>query len=351
VHNPSSLAWEVYLVMCVLVVATMIWMDKRAVMRGQGTGVTSNVGGKRKQPISAWVEKVLRFFMLWVFCAPPCMIVSWWLAVPILLYIPSYLDGTEKTGGRPTEHMKNFFLWFWFGRRMNLQLKTTCKFDPSVQHIFGLHPHGIIPWGGIINMVTNVSDAKSKLALDFHFIAASFCFYVPLYRDLLLGGGISDAARVYAEGLLNSGKSIGIVPGGATEALYAKPGVNVIYVKKRKGFVHLALQTGSALVPVYSFGENDAYDQLSDNIPFVPAIKRRFQRIFGISLPLITNIFPLKCNVTTVVGKPIPVQRCEDPTPEQVDALLQEYIKALEDLFNEHHDECLPGRKKNLIII
>lgn len=36
----------------------------------------------------------------------------------------------------------------------------------------------------------------------------------------------------------------------------------MIYIKKRKGFVHLALQSGAHLVPVYSFGENDAYDQV-----------------------------------------------------------------------------------------
>jgi hypothetical protein len=39
-------------------------------------------------------------------------------------------------------------------------------------------------------------------------------------------------------------------------------GDNVIYIKKRKGFVHLALQSGAHLVPVYSFGENDSYGQV-----------------------------------------------------------------------------------------
>jgi hypothetical protein len=47
-------------------------------------------------------------------------------------------------------------------------------------------------------------------------------------------------------------------------------------------------------------------------------IKRRFQRIFGISLPLMTNIVPLKCKCTTVVGKPIPVEKDEHPSKEKV---------------------------------
>jgi 1-acyl-sn-glycerol-3-phosphate acyltransferase len=34
----------------------------------------------------------------------------------------------------------------------------------------------------------------------------------------------------------------------------------------RNGFIKIALQTGASLVPVYAFGENDAYEQL-DNKP------------------------------------------------------------------------------------
>jgi hypothetical protein len=35
----------------------------------------------------------------------------------------------------------------------------------------------------------------------------------------------------------------------------------------------------------------------------------------------------------------------------QVNALLAKYIQALEELFDKHHDECLPGRKKNFIVM
>lgn len=39
----------------------------------------------------------------------------------------------------------------------------------------------------------------------------------------------------------------------ATEALYCHPEKDIVYLKKRRGFVKLALETGSCLVPVYSF--------------------------------------------------------------------------------------------------
>ncbi len=38
-----------------------------------------------------------------------------------------------------------------------------------------------------------------------------------------------------------------------------EPGTFNVVLGRRKGFVRLALQTGSSLVPVVSFGENDMF--------------------------------------------------------------------------------------------
>ena len=81
--------------------------------------------------------------------------------------------------------------------------------------------------------------------------------------------GVVDAARYSAHRVLQSGKSLALVPGGgetcalahlwlsdvfaATEALYCDSAKDVVYLKKRTGFVRLALETGASLVPVFSF--------------------------------------------------------------------------------------------------
>lgn len=39
----------------------------------------------------------------------------------------------------------------------------------------------------------------------------------------------------------------------ATEALYSFDDHDVVYIKKRRGFVKLAIETGASLVPVFSF--------------------------------------------------------------------------------------------------
>ena len=173
-------------------------------------------------------------------------------------------------------------------------------------------------------------------------LAASFCFYVPGYRDLLLAGGAADAARYCARGLLEDhGKSLMLVPGGATEALYAKKGANTLVLKHRRGFVRLALQTGAALVPCYSFGENDTYDLFESSSGFVTQLKKMFQAVFGISCPMIKHIAPQHCEITSVIGKPIDVVQVKDPTEEQVSELLKRYIQALTELFEEHKKTVL----------
>ena len=48
--------------------------------------------------------------------------------------------------------------------------------------------------------------------------------------------------------------------GGALESLHVVPGTLDIIVKRRQGFVTLAAETGAAIVPVISFGENELFD-------------------------------------------------------------------------------------------
>ena len=51
-----------------------------------------------------------------------------------------------------------------------------------------------------------------------------------------------------------------IAIGGATESLYSAPGTMDLVLRRRTGFVRVALQTGASLVPVINFGENELYN-------------------------------------------------------------------------------------------
>lgn len=53
------------------------------------------------------------------------------------------------------------------------------------------------------------------------------------------------------------GHAITIVVGGAAESLSAHPGTADLTLRKRFGFIKMAIKEGADLVPVFSFGEND----------------------------------------------------------------------------------------------
>jgi 2-acylglycerol O-acyltransferase 2 len=58
------------------------------------------------------------------------------------------------------------------------------------------------------------------------------------------------------------GSAITIVVGGATESLAAQPGTADLTLKRRLGFIKLAVKEGADLVPVFSFGENDVREHV-----------------------------------------------------------------------------------------
>lgn len=114
-------------------------------------------------------------------------------------------------------------------------------------------------------------------------------FRLPFYRDIIMALGIAGVSRRSCEHILSSGpgRSIVIVVGGAAESLYARPGIADLTLKKRLGFIRLAILHQASLVPTFSFGENDIYEQV-DNTQgsFLWKLQKKMQNNFGFTLPL-----------------------------------------------------------------
>jgi hypothetical protein len=64
--------------------------------------------------------------------------------------------------------------------------------------------------------------------------------------------------------------------------------------------------------------ECNTYTLLGTNHPTVEALKRKFQSVFGISLPFIMNIIPKRTKITVVVGEPLHVPKIDSPSHEEV---------------------------------
>lgn len=106
----------------------------------------------------------------------------------------------------------------------------------------------------------------SMTHLLMHSLTSDSNFNIPFYREILMWLGICSVSKTSCRNILAKGPgyAITIVVGGAAESLAAHPGTQDLTLKKRFGFVKVAIREGAQLVPVFSFGENDVSRELKD---------------------------------------------------------------------------------------
>eukprot|EP01118_Nematostelium_gracile_P008991 TRINITY_DN3008_c0_g1_i3.p2 TRINITY_DN3008_c0_g1~~TRINITY_DN3008_c0_g1_i3.p2 ORF type:complete len:170 (-),score=55.74 TRINITY_DN3008_c0_g1_i3:7-516(-) len=150
--------------------------------------------------------------------------------------------------------------------------------------------------------------------------------------------------------LLTKGHSVLIILGGAQESLNARPGNTELVLDSRKGFVKIALQTGSPIVPTYSFGENELYDQLDNpKGSLVRKIQDWMKNNLGWTMPFFNGrgvwnynfgVLPRRTPLLTVIGSPIDLPKTENPSDDLVNEFHEKYKQELKRLFNEYKAEA-----------
>ncbi|XP_075850973.1 2-acylglycerol O-acyltransferase 3-like [Microcebus murinus] len=278
----------------------------------------------------------------------------WSISVLYLVWL--YLDwDTPNQGGRRCDWMRNLTVWKDMRDYYPIKLVKTAELPPNQNYVVGSHPHGIVCASTTCNFSTE-GNGFSK-----HFPGIQTCqtglsglFCLPVYRDYIMSYGVRPVNRQSLDFVLSQpkrGQAVVIAIGGAHEALYANPGQHCLTLRKRKGFVRLALRHGASLVPVYSFGENDIFRlkafadgswQFRCQVIFKKLLGITPCIFWGRSLFLANSwgLLPFAVPITTVVGRPIPVPRRLHPTTDEVDHYHAVYMKALEQLFEEHKESC-----------
>ena len=187
---------------------------------------------------------------------------SFSLSLLYLLYLPLYLDLSEFTGARLSESVRRCALGRWMQSIFGSKLVKTV--DIKCQCIFGIHHHGLLPFGSVVSIGTEAAGFADLFPHNTKrvLVAASYCFMVPFFRDFILAGSIVDCNKWSFEKWLARGYSVGVYPGGAREGMYATPEADILDLKRKKGFLRLAMKHGVPVVPAYSFNEVDHYRQV-----------------------------------------------------------------------------------------
>lgn len=159
--------------------------------------------------------------------------------------------------------------------------------------------------------------------------------------------GFVDVSRASLEYMMEHGLSAVVVTGGAQEALEAKPGVCRLVVEKRRGLIRLALRYGARMVPAFTWGENELWDQLDNpEGSLLRWAQQAFKTLFKWSpvVPMGRGIFqyslgflPFRRQLTTVLGKPVEMPRIPAPTDADVEKHQARYIEALQALYERYN--------------
>lgn len=192
------------------------------------------------------------------------------------------LFSNASTSGELThrsEWLRRSKAWSAFASYYPARLHRCQELKPTRKYVFGYHPHGIISHGAFAAFSTEaLGFAQLFPGITNTLLTLDSNFRVPIYRDYALAMGLASVSRESCENLLSKGgpngegmgRAITIVVGGARESLDAKPGQLKLVLKRRKGFIKLAIRNGADLVPVLGFGENDLYEQFQpDKHPIV----------------------------------------------------------------------------------
>ena len=167
-------------------------------------------------------------------------------------------------------------------------------------------------------------------------------FYLPFWREVCLAaGGVTCDKRAVVNRISKGspGTAMLISLGGAEEFYHMNENTLDLVILKRKGFAKIALQTGAQLVPIIGFGENELFTRLTHEI-FEP-IHALFNATIRAAAPLFKGKnwgLPARHPLITVVGTPIPVKLNANPSQKEIETLHQQYLDALQKLYDEYKD-------------
>lgn len=126
------------------------------------------------------------------------------------------------------------------------------------------------------------------------------------------------------------------------------------------GFVRMALKHGCPVVPVFSFGENEIFDQVSN--PKGSRLRRVQDWLYslvGVAFPLVkgrgvfnydVGLLPRRHRIDTVIGAPLDLGHIPEPTPEQLSDAHHKYLLHLQALYDAHKADYGYGNRALVFI-
>jgi hypothetical protein len=182
--------------------------------------------------------------------------------------------------------------------------------------IYACHPHGYLAIAPLVHVLRgDISAALVTTPLAANFPGASV---------ILKTLGIISSDRDSIRAALRAGRSVAVLVGGSREAEATEAG-KMTLCADRRGIFEIATETGVPIVPVLSYGENEAFAVWKPAGAWQDWLKRWLH--FTVLLPHAADFWKLACNwgpkIDTYIGPAI-----SGPTQEA-------YREAFEALYEQ----------------
>ncbi|XP_030752581.1 2-acylglycerol O-acyltransferase 1-like [Sitophilus oryzae] len=303
-------------------------------------------------------------FICLIFSVYLVLFTKYWLVTSVYLLWVLWDLKTSETGGRPSKWVRNWRWWYYMKEYFPARMERLpwVQLDKNKNYLFCCFPHGMLSLGVFCNFASDYGEFK--IYFPHHsprVVTLSQHYIMPFFREMGLAlGGISAEANAieYVLRKPGGGNVCVLMPGGAQESYYCKPGQYRIILKQRRGFIKLALRNGAPLVPVLSFGETDTFDQVEGSTlrkiqetlrkmigiaPVVPVGRGFFQYSFG--------LVPRRKRIVVVVGKPLDIPKIDNPNHEQIEEYHSKFVVHLKEMFDEQKYNYLEDPEHTELII
>ena len=195
--------------------------------------------------------------------------------------------------------------------------------------IYLYHPHGLYTMAHISHISTKYTEWPVRNIRGTAMYTLWNCFGLgELMEGLYVPSNYSDMKKV-----LDAGTSLSVSIGGISEVKNIVPGKLILKISGRKGVFKLAIETGTPVVPVLVYGENELFQEYRS--PLIDSMQELLGRS-RILLPTIESIRrflgiffePLDRPVQSIIGDPIYPVKGED-----IEGLRTRYINSLNILY------------------
>lgn len=218
-------------------------------------------------------------------------------------------------------------------RYFNFSFVIDQKLDQDGRYIFAGFPHGVFPVSELL-CISLMLRIWPKLRV--YSICASSVFKVPVWRHILCWTGARPATAQDFRALLQRG-SVSLVPGGIAEMFLWEQDREAIKIMDRKGFVRIAVESGTPIVPVYHFGNSKLFSWVAPN--WLEWVCRRSRVAVGYPKGRWGTLMPCNAPLMMAVGGPIHVPHIvpgAEGFDEAVQVAHEQLVKALVELYDKY---------------